>query len=78
MDNIVYNAFLNYFNTLEVTGYLAYGQAQKLLVLNLYKDLLSGNYDEYLNEEDRKLINKALDCIYGSTCLVPYPDYLKS
>lgn len=78
MDNIVYNAFLNYFNTLEVTGYLAYKQAQKLLVLNLYKTLLSGNYDEYLNEEDRKLINKALDCIYGSTCLVPYPDYLKS
>lgn len=78
MDNIVYNAFLNYFNTLEVTGYLAYSQSQKLLVLNLYKDLLSGNYDEYLNEEDRKLINKALDCIYGSTCLVPYPDYLKS
>lgn len=23
------------------------------------------------------LIEKALDCLYGSTCLIPYPDYLK-
>jgi hypothetical protein len=23
------------------------------------------------------LVEKALDCLYGSTCLIPYPDYLK-
>ena len=28
-----------------------------------------------LNEEDYAAINKALYCLYGSTCLIKYPDY---
>jgi hypothetical protein len=30
-----------------------------------------------LKREDYMLIEKALDCLYGSSCLIPYPDYLK-
>ena len=77
MDKLLFTSFLNYFNTLEVTGYVPYNQMQQLLILNLYKEILRGDYDTYLTEEDRKVINRALDCIYGSTCLIPYPDYTK-
>jgi hypothetical protein len=30
-----------------------------------------------LSKDDYHLIERALDCLYGSTCLIPYPDYLK-
>jgi hypothetical protein len=35
------------------------------------------DYRALLSKEDYYLIEKALDCLYGSTCLIPYPDYLK-
>ena len=30
-----------------------------------------------LKRDEYMLVEKALDCLYGSTCLIPYPDYLK-
>jgi hypothetical protein len=35
------------------------------------------DYRGLLSKDDYRLIEKALDCLYGSTCLIPYPDYLK-
>lgn len=77
MDELVYNALANYFLVLENTGYVPYSQQQKLLVLTFYRDFVYHDFSGLLTRKDYCLIEDALDCIFGSTCLIPYPDYLK-
>ena len=52
-------------------------QAKKLLLLIFYRDFVYHDYRGLLSREDYLLIERALDCLWGSTCLIPYPDYLK-
>ena len=35
------------------------------------------DYRGILSREDYGLIEKALNCLYGNNCLIPYPNYLK-
>ena len=77
MGEMVYNSLSSYFHALEVKGYMPYAQMQKLLLLVFYKDFVFNDYSGLITKDDYHLIEKALDCLYGSTCLIPYPDYLK-
>ena len=77
MDRIVYNTLSNYFHALEQIGYISSKDSQKALILSFYRDFVYCDYRGLLNKDDYRLIEKALDCLYGSTCLIPYPDYLK-
>lgn len=77
MERIVYNSLCNYFHALELKGYMPNKDSQKLLVLNFYWDYIYNMPGHILKREDYMLIEKALDCLYGSSCLIPYPDYLK-
>lgn len=77
MDEILYNALTKYYHALELKGYMANSHAVKLLVLIFFRDFIFHDYRGLITKEDYYLIEKALDCIYGSTCLIPYPDYLK-
>ena len=77
MDNFVYSAISGYFQTLEKTGYFKYSNVQKLLILIFYYNLIYHDYRGYVKKEDYSAIEKALNCLYGTNCLIPYPDYLK-
>ena len=77
MDEILYNSLSSYFHTLEYKGYMPYLQMQKLLVLIFYRDFVYNDYRGLISKDDYLMIERALDCLYGSTCLIPYPDYLK-
>lgn len=77
MERLVYDGLSTYYNTLEKTGYLPFTNAVKLLVLSFYKDFVYHDYRGMLSRDDYHYIETALDCLYGSTCLIPYPDYLK-
>lgn len=77
MDEILYNALTKYYHALELKGYMANSNAVKLLILIFFRDFVFHDYRGLITKEDYHLIEKALDCIYGSTCLIPYPDYLK-
>ena len=77
MDEIIYNAFGSYYNALEKFGYMSYTQSQKLLLLCFYRDFVFQDYRGMLTKKDYHLIERALDCLWGSSCLIPYPDYLK-
>ena len=35
------------------------------------------NYGLTVNKEDYLTIERALNCLFGTNCLMPYPDYLK-
>lgn len=77
MDEMVYESLSRYYHALELKGYMAYGEAIKLLILIFYKDFVFHDYRGLLSKEDYHIIEKALNCLYGSSCLIPYPDYLK-
>lgn len=77
MDNFVYDSFDRYFQTLHKLGYVNDRNVQSLLILNYYFNLIYNDYRGYISEEDYKYIEKALNCLYGTNCLIPYPDYLK-
>ena len=77
MDEILYNSLSSYFHALEYKGYMSYPQMQKLLVLIFYRDFVYNDYRGLISKDDYLMIERALDCLYGSTCLIPYPDYLK-
>jgi hypothetical protein len=46
-------------------------------LLIFYRDFVFHDYRGLLSREDYLLIERALDCLWGSSCLIPYPDYLK-
>jgi hypothetical protein len=77
MDEIIYNALSSYYNVLEKTGYISGSYSKKLLLLTFYKDFVFHDYRGLLSREDYLLIERALNCLWGSSCLIPYPDYLK-
>nr|DAH00556.1 MAG TPA: hypothetical protein [Crassvirales sp.] len=77
MDDILYEALTKYYHALEVKGYMSKAHSEKLLVMAFYRDFMFNDYRALLSKRDYCLIEKALDCIYGTSCLIPYPDYLK-
>ena len=77
MDSIIYNALSGYYHALEQKGYMSFSHAQKILLLIFYRDFCFNDYRGILSRDDYDLIERALDCLWGSSCLIPYPDYLK-
>ena len=77
MDEMLYSSLSSYFHALELKGYMPYKDMMKLLVLCFYRDFVFSDYRGIITRDDYLMIERALDCLYGSTCLIPYPDYLK-
>lgn len=77
MDKIIYNAITQYYTVLSKLGYYPYEDVFRLLLLCFYRDFVFHDYRGVLSRADYKEIEKALNCLFGSNCLIPYPDYLK-
>lgn len=77
MGDILFEALSKYYHALEVKGYMSKAHSEKLLVMAFYWDFMYNDYRALLSEKDYSLIERALDCIYGTSCLILYPDYLK-
>lgn len=76
ITNDVYGSVNTYFNTLRQLGYKDYGSVYKLLAYTFIEELLTGPMRIYVTEDDYRAISKALNCLYGSNCLIPYPQYV--
>lgn len=77
MDEILLEALTKYYHALELRGYMSKANSDKLLVLAFYWDFMFHDYRALLSKRDYHLIERAWDCLYGTSCLIPYPDYLK-
>lgn len=75
MINQVYDSITRYFGHITNTGYMRQDNVNKLLLLDAVYNLLDNDFRALVSEDDYKLINDALYCLYGSTCLIPFPDY---
>ena len=77
MDNMLYEALSHYVHVLETFGYMSYKEMEKLLVFSFFRDFVYHDYRGLLSKEDYYQIERALNCLYGTSCLIPYPNYLK-
>lgn len=78
MDNLTKVAYFstkNYFDYLSQFGYRSDKDISKLLVMQFIEELLYGKLSLYVDENDYKIIENALYCIYGDNCLIPFPQY---
>ena len=74
MDDLLYDACVRYFTALSHFGYRSYKDVNKLLFY-IFVDELVNNPSIVISEDDYKTIESALYCIYGTSCLIPYPNY---
>ena len=72
MDDLLYNACLRYFTSLANYGFRSERDVKKLL---MYIQELVNTTSIVIPEDDYKHLENALYCLYGSTCLIPYPNY---
>lgn len=77
MDEAVYDALMKYYGALGKLGYIKYADVFGLILLCFYRDFVFEDYRAVLSYEDYKDIDRALNCLFGSSCLIPYIDYLK-
>lgn len=74
MDDLLYNACLRYFTSLTNSGYVSDMDVKKLL-LYVYIQELVNTPSVSISEADYKHLEGALSAMYGTTCLMPYPNY---
>lgn len=65
----------SYFKALTYFGYKKQTDVDKLLIFNFIEELLTGSMKCFITEDDYRYIEQALNCLYGSSCLIPYPEY---
>lgn len=75
ITNITNNAVQKYFKALEYYGYKSYDDVNKLMLLIAIQELVDYDFRYLIEENDYTVINNALYCLYGSTCLIPWPNY---
>jgi hypothetical protein len=72
----LFSSIRSYFNSLKLVGHKNQSEVNKLLIYDFIVELLTENMRIFVNEADYRTIEKALYCLYGSTCLIPYPSYV--
>lgn len=75
MVNYLYEALCGYFTRLCHVGYMKQSEVEKLVVLTSIQRMVDCDFRGYLDEEAYNKINDVLYNLYGTTCLIPYPDY---
>lgn len=74
--NTTFNSINTYFDSLALFGYRKQSDVNKLLALIFIEEILTEEMRFFITEEDYRLIERALYCLYGSSCLIPYPEYI--
>lgn len=76
VTNTSYEALTRYFHTLSVLGYKNYDEVTKMVVLLYIEEIFSTVLGNFVTDKDYRTISNVLHCLYGDTCLIPYPEFL--
>lgn len=78
MDDIVYSILLRYFSTLSNLGYVKDNTVYNILFLVIVRDFIYNDFRGFINSDDYRDIEKALYSVFGTSCLIPYPEFCMS
>lgn len=76
LDNLVQEALSRYFTVVEKTGYVNDADTCRLIFLGFLQEFLE-EYQYYITEDDYKVIINIINCLSGSSCLIPYAQYIE-
>lgn len=74
----LYKSYKTYFNALSKFGYKKQTDVNKLIIYTVIEELLTGSMREFITEDDYRILERALHCLYGSSCLIPYSKYINN
>ena len=77
MDDALYESCLRYFTSLANFGYRSETDVKKLLFYVFIQELVNTT-SIVIPKEDYMHLERALYSLYGTTCLMPYPDYCEN
>lgn len=75
--NIVNESLNRYFTVLEKTGYVNDSDVKKLILLQYIQEFLN-TFQSCITEDDYRIISRIMDCLAGSSCLIPYKQFKQS
>lgn len=73
LNNELLNSLNIYFCSLSKFGYMNYSDVNKLIVVLFMGEILEGLFDNLIEEDDYKSITNAINCLLGTSCIIPYP-----
>lgn len=77
--NDTYCNINHYFETLKKLGYYKPNDVYKLLIMIfITRELLGQRFVSFINQNDYNSISKALNCLYGTSCLTPFPTWKRT
>ena len=71
---IVFSALKNYYDSLNMLGYVNYEDINKILILSYIDDLIN-TFPEYITNHDYNTIIKVLQCL-SSSCFISAPHFM--
>lgn len=74
LDKLVADSLDRYFTVLGSVGYTPDFNVNKLLLLQFIQEFLQ-EYQGYITESDYNVIERILQCLAGTSCLIPYKEY---
>jgi hypothetical protein len=78
MDDLLYESCLRYFTSLANFGYKNDEDVKKLLFYVYIQELVNEpSLETCITDEDLRSMEQALSQLYGTTCLMPYPNHCK-
>lgn len=75
LTKIAEEALNRYFTALSQFGYKKDSEVESLLVLLFIEDTILDDFSEFVTENDYRIILQALECLYGSNCMIDFPKY---
>lgn len=75
LNKLVADSLDRYFTVLGSIGYVSETNTNKLILLQFLQEFLQ-EYQGYITEADYTKIESILQCLAGSSCLIPYKEYL--
>ena len=76
MEKIILDSIKSYFKTLNYIGYVPRKDIYKIIKLISINDFLE-MYSEKITEKEYIELNKQLELLCGSSCLIPYKEFIK-
>ena len=73
LNNELLNSLNIYFCSLSQFGYINYSDVNKLIVILFLGEILEGLFNDLIEEDDYKSITNAINCLLGTSCIIPYP-----
>lgn len=74
--DICYNSLNRYFDSLINRGYVSLREENKVLALITIEEMVNCDFRGDINKEDYDKISNALYSLFGTSCLIPFPEYI--